>query len=264
MAELREVFEMTTKQMQPDQDSWKQQERRQRKTARNRRVGALVLAAAIGLAAIVAVLAARSDHDETTPADRSAAVNPADAEAVNVATGFLAASGAYDVDKAMTYMADDANLSDFIGAEGAFLPGSVKGLRLQFAWNEATHHKEIIDSCEASASGSDIHVLCPYHWQGLGSDSIGLGPYGGASHDFIVRDGKIVGTGSGDSFTTKKFSPQVWEPFARWVSLTYPKDVGVMYHDDTQTNFELTPKSIRLWGLHLGQYVKATQANGSA
>lgn len=53
MTELKEVFEMTTKQMEPDQDSWNQQERRQRRTARNRKVGALVVAAAIGLAVVL-------------------------------------------------------------------------------------------------------------------------------------------------------------------------------------------------------------------
>lgn len=59
MAELRptmrEVFEMTTKQMEPDQDSWQEQQRRQRRRERARRVGALVVAAAIVVVAIVVV-----------------------------------------------------------------------------------------------------------------------------------------------------------------------------------------------------------------
>jgi Tol biopolymer transport system component len=57
MAELREVFEMVTKQAEPDRDSWKQQEERQRRIARNRRVGAIALVAAV-IAALVVVFAA--------------------------------------------------------------------------------------------------------------------------------------------------------------------------------------------------------------
>jgi Tol biopolymer transport system component len=56
MSELKEVFEMVTKQTEPDLDSWNQQERQQRRASRNRKVGAYALAAAlIGIAAIVAV-----------------------------------------------------------------------------------------------------------------------------------------------------------------------------------------------------------------
>ncbi len=69
MTELNEVFEMTTKQMEPDQDSWNQQERRQRKTARNRKAGAFAVAAVIILAAIAMILAIRPGKDGTTPAD---------------------------------------------------------------------------------------------------------------------------------------------------------------------------------------------------
>ena len=57
MAELKEVFEMVTKQTEPDQDSWRQQEQRQRRTTRNRRVGAIaVVAAMLALAALVFVV----------------------------------------------------------------------------------------------------------------------------------------------------------------------------------------------------------------
>src|SRR5204862_2656542 len=46
MLELREVFEMVTKQTEPDLDSWKKQEDRQRCAARNRRLAVLSLVAA--------------------------------------------------------------------------------------------------------------------------------------------------------------------------------------------------------------------------
>jgi hypothetical protein len=64
MAELKEVFEMVTKQSEPDLDSWKQQESRQRRASRNRKIGAFAVAAAI---AIVAAIVAAN----IIPADRS-------------------------------------------------------------------------------------------------------------------------------------------------------------------------------------------------
>jgi hypothetical protein len=47
----------------------------------------------------------------------------------------------------------------------------------------------------------------------------------------------------------QKFSGQMWDPFAAWVSKTYPEDVEAMY-EDGQTNFRLSPESIRLWEQH--------------
>ena len=61
MPELREVFEMVTKQTEPDLDAWHQQERRMRRAARNRRVGAIGLVAALGVAAVVIVVASRAE-----------------------------------------------------------------------------------------------------------------------------------------------------------------------------------------------------------
>jgi Tol biopolymer transport system component len=61
MNELREVFEMVTKQIEPDQDSWKEQEKQQQRSARHRKIGALAVAAVI-LAAI-ALFAANALND---------------------------------------------------------------------------------------------------------------------------------------------------------------------------------------------------------
>ena len=62
MSELREVFEMVTKQTDPDVDAWKDQERRQRRRSRNRRLSALALAAAIGIVALVVVIRAGDEE----------------------------------------------------------------------------------------------------------------------------------------------------------------------------------------------------------
>jgi Tol biopolymer transport system component len=77
MPDLREVFEMTTKQVEPDADSWREQEDRQRRSTRNRKIGGFVVAAAIALAAIVVgvVLATRS-QPRTVPADQPSSPSP--------------------------------------------------------------------------------------------------------------------------------------------------------------------------------------------
>jgi Tol biopolymer transport system component len=51
MPELREVFEMATKRIEPDLHEWKEQERRQRRHLRNRKVGAIALVATLGVIA---------------------------------------------------------------------------------------------------------------------------------------------------------------------------------------------------------------------
>ena len=65
MSELREVFEMVTKQTEPDLDSWKEQQERQRRTAHNRKIGAIAAVAAI-VAALVLVFVTRPAEEESS------------------------------------------------------------------------------------------------------------------------------------------------------------------------------------------------------
>ena len=83
MPDLREVFEMTTKQMEPDLDAWREQEKLQRRSSRNKKLGAFAVAAAIGLGAVVFVLANQGDPnpDEevvvSTPSSTTASITDA-------------------------------------------------------------------------------------------------------------------------------------------------------------------------------------------
>jgi hypothetical protein len=67
MPELIDVFEMVTERAEPDPDGWKQQEVRQRRVTRNRRVGAFVAATAIAILA-VALIARALPGEERRPA----------------------------------------------------------------------------------------------------------------------------------------------------------------------------------------------------
>lgn len=70
MPELKEVFDMVTKHTEPDLDSWKEQDQRQRRTARNRKIGAFALVAALlAVAAIVAITLPREDRTTDTGID---------------------------------------------------------------------------------------------------------------------------------------------------------------------------------------------------
>ena len=73
MPDLREVFEMTTKQMgEPDVDSWREQERRQRNASRNKKLGVFAVAAAIAVLAVAVIVGSLVGprHDHTCqPAD---------------------------------------------------------------------------------------------------------------------------------------------------------------------------------------------------
>ena len=56
--------------------------------------------------------------------------------------------------------------------------------------------------------------------------------------------------------TTRRFSPDVWEPFAEWVSTTYPDDAAIMYNP-AMNNYVLSDPSIRLWERRTKEYAAA-------
>ena len=126
MSELREVFEMVTKQTEPDLDAWREQERRQRKANRNKRIGAIAVAAALVIA-LLAIGISTQGSDDVQPANSGSnpTVAPGEAEqklsivdvGTGTATAFTAPPGASDfdftLDGSMVAYADvDANGND--------------------------------------------------------------------------------------------------------------------------------------------------------
>lgn len=77
MVEMREVFEMATKEMKPDKSSWNDQQRRQRRRARNRKVGTFTVVAVILLAVGAFGLTQMLGNGTTEPAnDGTPSVSP--------------------------------------------------------------------------------------------------------------------------------------------------------------------------------------------
>jgi hypothetical protein len=195
----------------------------------------------------------------TAPADAPATASPADPAAEEVATGFLEAYAAFDVNQAMTYLADDADFSGLVNSVGPFVSeATVDDLRLHVALLEAESYKQLLHPCENlanSTSGTDLRCRFDYHI--LRSDEIGLGPYSGSYFDFTVRDGEIVHVS--EMMAINEFSPQMWEPFRAWVATTYPEDAKVMYAGGGAA---FTEESIALWKQRSQEYAKEVAQKG--
>jgi hypothetical protein len=238
----------STQNVEPDPGVLEPQPKRQHRWSGGKRIGALA-AAAVGLAVITALLIIQSRDEapatDQTPVAAGAQENTVNARAEKVATGFVEAYGAFDVEQAMTYLADDATIA---------VLGAQDDLRLLSSWLEATGYQQIVDPCEGVGNSASGSIRCTFAFHALRSGELGRGPFGGSSFDLVVRDGKIVH--ASQDWEIEKFSPQVWEPFANWVSAVHPKDAAVMYQDDSHSGVRLTRESIRLWEVRTLEYVE--------
>ena len=209
-----------------------------------RQVGRGVL---LVVAAALLVLAACDGGGEAPATDQPAAATApqAEANAVEMATGFVEAIGAFDAERAATYLAEDAEVPEGLLAEE---------LPVLISFYEAQGYEQMLDPCEVTgSSASGTSVRCAFDFHAIRSDEIELGPFHGSYWDLTVRDEEIVR--AMQNWEIEEFSPQVWEPFAEWVSTMYPKDFEVMYTGGG-TNFRLSEESIQLWEQHTREYVK--------
>ena len=201
------------------------------------RVSARTLAAAAAALVLIAASVGCQSSDEGSAAE-------------DVAMGFLEAFGVFDVEQARTYLADDATIASMSGRDD---------LGLLISYLKATGYKQLLGSCgEVTDSTSGI-IRCTFDFHALRSGEIGRGPFGGSSFDLIIRDGKIVR--ATQNWETEKFSPQMWEPFAGWVTTAHPKDAAVMYTDESHSNVRLTEESIPLWDARTQEYVEQIGRN---
>jgi hypothetical protein len=208
----------------------------------------------MGVAMVLTLLLGACDGGEDAPATDQPPVatgapeDAADAAAEEVATSFLQAYGAFDVQQAATYLADDAHLDLFGGGDW----------RLGNRFMEATGQEMLLDPCAVVSSTTvGTRVRCPFDYHALRSDEIGRGPFSGSSFYVTVLNGEIVSASMQLEYASNGFSEQMWEPFAKWVSETYPEDAAVMYADwPSQSLQRMTGESIRLWERHTRGYVE--------
>jgi hypothetical protein len=247
MPELKEVFDMVSERSEPDVDAWKEQERRQRRTARNRKVSAYAVTAAMALA-LGAVVLATADRNGT-------AENTVDTRPENVARDFALSLTSFDADQATATLADDADISALVtslGDEG--LRGSPDELPLFVSMLEAMRLVESVGFCkELGSSPPMTHVRCPFSFYLLGSGEFGRGAFRGSYLDVTLRDGMVARASL--HWDVSELSPQMWEPFARWVSRVYPADAELMYADETFAEARLADDSIRLWEQRVREFV---------
>ena len=211
----------------------------------SKRLNRTLLIGAVAAAALVLIGAfVVSQSRESAPA------------AEEVATSFVDAVGAFNAEQAISYLGDDADIPQMISSVGAQgVVGTLEELRLLLSLLKAQGYKQMLNSCEelgSSASGTD--VSCTFDYHNFRSDEIGRGPFSGSSFFLTVRDGEIVQARM--DFGIEEFSPQMWEPFAAWVSKAYPEDAAVMYEDERYSGVRLTEKSIGLWERHTREYVE--------
>jgi hypothetical protein len=247
---------MSAHEVKPDPEALERQHTHQRPGGAGRKLGALAVAAAIGLAAVALILATRSGDD--APAPQSAEAEAPTAE--GVATSFVRAYGAFDVEQASRYLADDADISKLIGSVGAQGVEGTRGeFRLLLSLLQAQGYKQLLHPCEElGSSAAGATVRCGFDFHSIRSHQLGPGPFTGSYFDLTVRDGEIVQASK--TWGLEEFSPQVWEPFARWVSTAHPQDAAVMYTDGTYTGARLTEGSIRLWDQRSREYVEVKTA----
>jgi hypothetical protein len=197
--------------------------------------------AAAAVVAIAAVAIVQSRDDNASPEE--------------VATEFVAAFGDLNANRAIGYLAEDVDISALVSSVGARTEGTREDFRLLVSLLRAQGYRQTLDSCvEVSSSVSGTTVGCAFAFHVLRSDAIGRGPFTGSNFDLTVRDGKIASAAM--QWNLAEFSPQMWEPFAGWVSKAHPSDAAVMYQDETYTGARLSEASIRLWDRRTREYAR--------
>lgn len=242
----------------PPEGSFDRFLRRRDRKRRNRRIAAGVVGIAVFVAAVWIVTSGASTDRTQSPANQ-----PSTNEAEGVVRGFLAAFGAFDPQAAMNYLADDADIRGLIEPPA---PANERGLSLELALLEAQRFQLTITSCQAVQFGPATSVVCGFDFNAIASDVLGLGPFTGSTVVFTVRDGEIVKAVANANL--KQFKSQMRAPFAEWVAAKYPRDFEVMYTRGSipsdpegfrHVNGRATEESMRLWRLHIPEYVKAVK-----
>jgi hypothetical protein len=136
--------------------------------------------------------------------------------------------------------------------------GSVEVFRGDLAWNVATGFQIMVSDCELvnDEFEAGITLRCGFAFHQLGSDALGMGPYGDNYWNLTVRDGEVVSAAS-QGPTFDRWVTEMLQPFNRWIKAEHPDDVLVMYTDDSQGDRLLTEEALQVWEQRTQEYVQA-------
>ncbi len=176
MPELKEVFDMVTKQTEPDLGSWNEQEHRQRRSARNRRVGAFAIVAVLGTVAAIVALRLNADERDRT-GTQPAPVAPDSDYTIDLETGAIA-----PLPRSITQAADE--IGGFAvspaGDVIAFNGSDRDGMSQVFVANlDGTGVRQFTDR----ADGANFPT-----WSADGSRIAYASPAGGGTQNVFVHD----------------------------------------------------------------------------
>jgi hypothetical protein len=130
--------------------------------------------------------------------------------------------------------------------------------RGDLAWNVATGYQIMVSDCELVDDDPEagITVRCGFAFHQLGSDALGMGPYGDNYWELTVRDGKVV-SGASQGRTFDRWATEILEPFNSWIKAEHPDDVLLMYTDESQGDRLFTEEALQLWEQRTQEYVQA-------
>jgi hypothetical protein len=228
---------------------------------RRKKVGALALGVALGLAVFAVILGTQAGEEARTAAPVEASETTVETTleetpAVVVARRFIEAFGDLDAEKALSYLADDADIGGLVTSVGDdSVQGTFADFRLLLSLLEAQGYEQLpgITCQELGSSPDAVDLRCAFSFHSIRSDELGFAPFSGGSLLLSVRNDEIVA--ASESWAIDEFSPQVWEPFAAWVRKRHPKDFAVMYTASGH-GARLSEESVRLWEKRSREYVE--------
>lgn len=233
---------------------------------RQRKIGTAALAVAVGIATFALILGSQKGGDTAATSAAGAPTTtitqvPERTVAELVARGFIEAYGDLDETRALGFLADDADIRGLVTSVGDHsVTGTVDDVRMLLSLLRAQGYEQLpgIRCAELGNSQDTTTFRCGFAFHDIRSDELGLGPFRGSYFLLTVRDWKIVE--ASEFWDISEFSPQVWEPFAAWVSKRFPRDAAVMY---TGSGARLSEESIRLWEKRSREYAAVQTSKGA-
>ena len=163
-----------------------------------------------------------------------------------IANAYVEAYGAFDVERVASMLADGAQVLPWEAWEPRDWQADLRYL-------DAAGFQFTFDECieQTSETGAAM-VHCLYEAVGLGSDQIGMDPFGPHVFRVGVKDGQVVSSDMGFDFS--RFSEAMWFPFQRWIQASHPEDFAVLYVESTLSR--QTDEAIALWEERVAGYVE--------